>query len=52
MRKIQQSHEFLQLMEKESDSILRSILTRYITKPAPKNQYNGMKTNGAKIDKN
>jgi hypothetical protein len=52
MREAQQLHELFQPMEKESDLIPKSILTRYITKPAPKSQYDGMGTNGAEIDKN
>jgi hypothetical protein len=52
MRKAQQPHEFFQPMEKESNSIPKSILIRYIMKSAPKNRYNEVGTNGADINKN
>jgi hypothetical protein len=52
MREAQQPNEPFRPMKKESDSIPRSIPTRYITRPAPKSRYDGMGTNGAGIDKN
>jgi hypothetical protein len=52
MREAQQPHEFFRPMEKELDLIPRSIPTRYIIKPAPKNRYDEMGTSGARIDKN
>jgi hypothetical protein len=52
MRGVQQPNELFRPMEKKSDLIPKLIPIRYIIKPAPKNQYNGMETNGAGIDKN